>query len=213
MRTILIIEDNKELVENISFLLKENGYRVYTAFNGKDGLKLFGLRNPEIVLCDIMLPDINGYKILSEIKKVKNLSLPIFIFLTAKAQRQDQRKGMELGSDDYITKPFTFDELMKCINTQIKKRNMFSIPKQLDLPNNSNKKKSSLSYNDLIFVDDKLNQGLYPLRDIAYIRSMKDYTNIFLSDNKKFMLRKSMSYWEKNLPKEKFFKDTSSNHY
>jgi len=206
MKSILIIEDNKDLVENISFLLKENGFDVFAAFNGKDGLKLFSLHNPSIILCDIMLPDINGYKILTELKKVKKTDFPIFIFLTAKAQRMDQRKGMELGADDFITKPFTFDELTRCINTQIKKRNILSAAHHSTIPTINKMNNSSLSYNDFIFVDDKLNQGLYPLKEIAYIKSMKDYTNIFLQDNKRFLLRKSMFYWEKKLPKEKFLR-------
>ncbi|MBS3946361.1 MAG: response regulator, partial [Melioribacter sp.] len=113
MKKILIIEDNYDLAQNTLLFLKEYGYDVLSCPNGKEGLKVMLNYQPDLILCDIMLPDINGYKILSEIKKLENPIPPIVIYITAKTQRDDIRKGMTLGADDYITKPFTFDELLR----------------------------------------------------------------------------------------------------
>ncbi len=202
MKKVLIIEDNHDLADNIYLMLKERGYKPVVAYNGSSALKIFQQELPEIILCDIMLPDISGYKILNEIKKIENAKLPIFIFLTAKSQRDEIRKGMELGADDYITKPFTYEELIKSINTQIKKRT------KLQISGNQQKiykgKKSRLNYDDYIFINDKKNPGFYTVNKIIYINSVKDYTRLVFEGNKKFLLRKPMIYWENKLPSNKF---------
>ena len=155
-----------------------------------------------------MLPDISGYKLLTEIKKIKNENLPIFIFITAKNQRQDFRKGMELGADDYITKPFSFQELITAINAQINKRkNLFDVLDSSVQNKREDKASSSvLDYNDYIFLDDRKSRGLYPVNSIITIKSLKDYTWLSLTEDKRFILRKSMLYWEKKLPSDKFLR-------
>ena len=209
MKKILLIEDNRELADNFTLLLKDKGFDVVCSYTGSNGLELFLESKPDLILCDIMLPDISGYKFLGELKKLNNVELPIFIFITAKTQRQDFRKGMELGADDYITKPFTFEELIKSINAQFSKRkNVFSKAdantREADLKKGS--KETILNYNDYIFFDDKKNPGFYPVNSIIIVKSMKDYTRISLSDDKKFILRKPMKYWETRLPSEKFLR-------
>jgi CheY-like chemotaxis protein len=215
MKKILVIEDNVDLAENIVLLLKENGYDVQAAYNGKNGLSAIMEYDPEIIICDIMLPDISGYKLLSEIKKLEEKLMPIFIFLTAKTLREDLRRGMILGADDYITKPFTYEELISAINTQVKKRAKFLIKsdnKKEILENSKNDlpdlqptpSGTALNYNDHIFISDKKNPGFYLVSSIIVIKSLKDYTQLFLADNKRFFLRKSMKYWEDKLPNEKF---------
>lgn len=210
MRKVLIIEDNHDLADNIYLLLKEHGYNSFVAYNGVSGLKLFQQEKPDIILCDIMLSDLSGYKILSELKKISNAELPIFIFLTAKSHRSDYRKGMELGADDYITKPFTYDELINSITTQIKKRKSLSSNiKSRALTNEDSIKaedKRALSYNDYFFINDKKNPGFYPVHDIISIKSIKDYTQLILLGNKKFIIRKPMIYWEEKLPAGKFIR-------
>ncbi len=202
MKKVLIIEDNHDLADNIYLMLKERGYKPVVAYNGSSALKIFQQELPDIVLCDIMLPDLSGYKILNEIKKIENTKLPIFIFLTAKSQRDEIRKGMELGADDYITKPFTYEELIKSINTQIKKRAKFQISGNQQKIHKE--KKSRLNYDDYIFINDKKNPGFYTVNKIVYINSVKDYTRLVLEGNKKFLLRKPMIYWENKLPSNKF---------
>lgn len=209
MKKILLIEDNAELADNFSILLKEKGFEVQPAYNGADGLKYSLEDKPDIVLCDIMLPDLNGYKLLAELKKVMKTEMPIFIFITAKTQRQDLRKGMVLGADDYLTKPFSFEELMEAINTQLEKRanqknNTNKNARQYKFKKENNKQ--ALNYSDYFFFDDKKNPGFQPVSSIVLIKSMKDYTQIILSDDKKFVMRKPMKYWENKLPQEKFLR-------
>lgn len=219
MYKVLIIEDNIDLAENLCLFLKELGYITICAHNGDNGLKMIIEKNPDIILCDIMLPDISGYKLLSELKKLEERIMPIFIFLTAKTQRDDLRKGMTIGADDYITKPFTNDELLKSINTQLRKRSRILM--RLNSSSDNNRKniltsrqsnrgndpaKTELKYDNHIFINDRKNPGFYLVKDILFIRSLKDYTHIYLTNDKKFLIRKPMIYWVKTLPNEQFLR-------
>ncbi|AFN73908.1 transcriptional regulator, Crp/Fnr family [Melioribacter roseus P3M-2] len=203
MKKVLIIEDNKDLAENIVLLLKEFGYETFCAYNGSDGLKTLFKVQPDIILCDIMLPDLSGYKILSSIKKIDDIEPPVFIFLTAKGERVDVRKGMELGADDYIPKPFTYTELLNSIKAQLDKRNKF-----LKLPgriiDNGEESGELLTMKDYIFINDRKHPGFYKVQDIACIISMKDYTKVYIGDGRTFLMRKSMKDWEAQLPQNKF---------
>jgi DNA-binding response OmpR family regulator len=121
---ILLIEDNKEIRENISEILELDGFDVITAENGKDGLESAQREIPDLIICDIMMPIMDGYTVLYFLSKdAKTVDIP-FIFLTAKAERMDFRKGMEMGADDYITKPFEDVELINAIRSRLKKKEM-----------------------------------------------------------------------------------------
>jgi CRP/FNR family transcriptional regulator, polysaccharide utilization system transcription regulator len=120
-RTILLIEDNPEMRENTSEILELAGYHVITAENGKKGVDLALKHLPEMVICDVMMPVLDGYGVLHILaKNPKTASIP-FIFLTAKAEKEDFRKGMNLGADDYITKPFSESELLDAISMRFSK--------------------------------------------------------------------------------------------
>lgn len=121
MRTILIIEDNIDIRENCVEILELSGYEVLQASNGKSGLDLAIQHLPDLILCDIMIPEIDGYRVLYFLKKNDNTADIPFIFLTAKTERIDFRKGMELGADDYLTKPFDYIDLIHAIETRINK--------------------------------------------------------------------------------------------
>ncbi|MES2621534.1 MAG: response regulator [Bacteroidota bacterium] len=121
MKKILLIEDNKAVRENTAEILELANYEVYTAENGKTGVDLAGKHHPDLIICDIMMPVLDGYGVLHLLNKnTKTSSIP-FIFLTAKADRTDFRKGMEMGADDYITKPFDDIELLNAVETRLKK--------------------------------------------------------------------------------------------
>ena len=129
---VLIIEDNTDIRENIVEILGLAGYTVFAAANGKTGVDLALKNLPDIILCDIMMPELDGYGVLYLINKNPELSAVPFIFLTAKAERVDFRKGMEMGADDYLTKPFDDMELLTAIETRLKKKeaqqNFYSRP-------------------------------------------------------------------------------------
>ncbi len=121
MAKVLLIEDNNEMRENISEILALSGHEVETAENGKIGVKKAQTNVPEIIICDIMMPELDGYGVLHMLNRDPSTNQIPFIFLTAKADRSDVRKGMELGADDYITKPFDDMELLTAIDIRLKK--------------------------------------------------------------------------------------------
>lgn len=121
MRKILVIEDNEEVRENLEEILELYGYEIDTAEDGKIGVEK-ALRNPpDLILCDVMMPHLDGFGVLNILSKKSSTSNVPFIFLTAKAEKTDFRRGMNLGADDYITKPFYKDELLAVIETRLKK--------------------------------------------------------------------------------------------
>ncbi len=121
MKTVLIIEDNREVRENTVELLQLAGYNVLDAENGKQGVDIAVKQLPDLIICDIMMPELDGYGVLHMLNRNPATAYIPFIFLTAKAERSDLRKGMEMGADDYITKPFDDVELMNAIEVRLKK--------------------------------------------------------------------------------------------
>jgi len=124
MKTILLIEDNKAVRENIAEILELAKYNVKGAENGKIGVDMAVRENPDLIICDIMMPELDGYGVLHMLSKNPKTSAIPFIFLTAKADRSDLRKGMEMGADDYITKPFDDIELLNAVESRLKKIDM-----------------------------------------------------------------------------------------
>ncbi len=121
---ILLIEDNQEIRENTCEILELDGFEVITAANGKEGLELARSEMPDLIICDIMMPIMDGYTVLYFLsKEPKTTDIP-FIFISAKAERVDLRKGMEMGADDYITKPFEDVELISAVRNRLKKKEM-----------------------------------------------------------------------------------------
>ena len=121
MKKILLIEDNKEMRENTSEILELAKYNVLTAKDGREGIELAQKSKPDLIICDIMMPFLDGYGVLHLLSKnSETASIPL-IFLTAKSERSDMRKGMEMGADDYVTKPFDDIELLKAIESRLRK--------------------------------------------------------------------------------------------
>ncbi|HMV89994.1 MAG TPA: response regulator, partial [Cyclobacteriaceae bacterium] len=112
MKKILLIEDNPEIRENTGEILSLAGYEVSTAENGKTGVDLAQKIKPDLIICDIMMPELDGYGVLHILSKNDETSAIPFIFLTAKTEKTDVRKGMTLGADDYLTKPFDDTDLL-----------------------------------------------------------------------------------------------------
>ncbi|MBL7917210.1 MAG: response regulator [Bacteroidia bacterium] len=121
MKTILLIEDNNEVRENTAEILELANYKVLQAENGKVGVELAQQQKPDLIICDIMMPVLDGYGVIHLLSKSAETALIPFIFLTAKSERGDFRKGMEMGADDYITKPFDDVELLKAVESRLRK--------------------------------------------------------------------------------------------
>ena len=121
MEKILIIEDNEALRENTAEILALANYEIMTDENGKIGVEKALANPPDLIVCDIMMPVLDGYGVFQIISKHPNLQHIPFIFLSAKSERADLRKGMEMGADDYITKPFSESELINAIRARLEK--------------------------------------------------------------------------------------------
>ena len=124
MKKILLIEDNDDVRENTSEILTLAGYDVVAAPNGKTGVELAQKEKPDLIICDIMMPELDGYGVLHILSKRKELASIPFIFLTAKTEKTDIRKGMNLGADDYLTKPFDDTDLLNAIEARLRKSAM-----------------------------------------------------------------------------------------
>ncbi len=120
-KKILLVEDNEDMRENTAEILQLAQYKVITAANGKEGIEMAESENPDLIICDIMMPVLDGYGVLHMLSKNESTSSIPFIFLTAKAERSDLRKGMEMGADDYLTKPFDDIELLNAVESRLKK--------------------------------------------------------------------------------------------
>lgn len=120
-KKILLIEDNPEMRDNTAEILELANFDVVTAQNGKEGVKLAQQVQPDLIICDIMMPELDGYGVLHMLSKDTQTGNIPFIFLTAKAEKGDYRKGMTMGADDYLTKPYDDIELLSAIDTRLKK--------------------------------------------------------------------------------------------
>ena len=175
MKKILLIEDDVVLRENTSELLELFNYQVVSAPNGKIGVEVAKEVLPDIIVCDIMMPELDGYGVLQAL--TQNASTPHipFIFLSAKTERKDVRRGMDLGADDYITKPFSEDELISAIESRLAKA---SILKDIREKNQTK-------------------EGLK--EEVGELRSLNDLKNYFEDNGKSFRFSKeSFIYKEGN---------------
>lgn len=118
---ILVIEDHPDVRENITEILELSSYEVIVAEDGKEGVRLARSERPDLILCDIMMPGIDGYEVLYMLGKTTETASIPFIFLTAKAEKEDFRKGMSMGADDYLIKPFDEMDLLNAIENRLKK--------------------------------------------------------------------------------------------
>jgi CheY-like chemotaxis protein/CRP-like cAMP-binding protein len=121
MKSVLVIDDNADIRENTAEILELAGYKTFTAENGKQGVEVAQKEKPDVIVCDIMMPELDGYGVLHLLRKNEDTQRIPFVFLTAKTERSDFRKGMEMGADDYITKPFDDIELLNAIEVRLKK--------------------------------------------------------------------------------------------
>ncbi|MBN2664760.1 MAG: response regulator [Bacteroidales bacterium] len=177
-KKILIIDDYAPLLEEVSEFLDMEGYKVETAKNGAEGVQKAITIEPDMIICDILMPELNGYQVFEAISQIPSLSAIPFIFLTARATSEDYRKGLELGVDDYLTKPFTIDALLTTIDKRFEKIEKYKSVKQ-DVVEFlfSNPLLGVFIYSDnkFIFVNEKLAKvSGYSLHDINNLE-FKDF--------------------------------------
>lgn len=199
---VLIIEDESDIRDNIRILLEAENYEIDSAKNGKEGILKAKKFLPDLIICDIMMPGVDGYEVLSELGNYKKTRLIPFIFLTAKVERSDLRKGMELGADDYIFKPFNSSELLQAIRTRLNKFQTIVATILDDKEYSTEDKKKVL--NDRFFISYHNSTIPIVLKKIQCITADNQYSKIICDDQKSYLLRKSLNEWEKILPARQF---------
>ncbi len=122
MKTILVIEDELNVRESLVDILEIEGFKAIAAENGRIGLTIAHDIHPDLILCDVMMPEVDGFKVLKNLREHPDTGATPFIFLSARATKVDMRRGMELGADDYLFKPFTTDELLSAISARLNKQ-------------------------------------------------------------------------------------------
>lgn len=122
MNKIVVIEDQPQMRRNIALILEMESYQVFSAENGRAGLELVRQHNPDLVICDVMMPELDGFAVLKELRSSPATATLPFIFLTAKGDKPDVRSGMNLGADDYLTKPVLREDLLGAVSTRLSRK-------------------------------------------------------------------------------------------
>ncbi len=201
MEKILIVEDEQGIRDTLKEILEFAGYEVLIAANGKIGFDLIIGDHPDLVLCDVNMPEMGGFELLEAVnQRFKDEIIPPFLFLTAKVEAEGLRYGMSLGADDYIFKPFASSDILKTVRLRLDRRN-----KLLD--------QRSISKTETVITDaDKLaipcNDGLELISFEKIIKCQADraYCNFYLIDNRKILVSKPMKDFEEILSSKNFLK-------
>lgn len=179
MKKILVIEDNREIRENLAELLRLASYEVYETENGKQGMEMALKTRPDLVLCDIMMPVLDGYGVLLMLQKNPITANIPFIFLTAKSERMEVRKGMEMGADDYIIKPFDGTDVINAIEGRLRKA---------------------------AALRDEVVSGISGMNSLISLDGGKDYLDMLReSRTENHYKKKQIIYTEGNLPSKLFY--------
>lgn len=169
MRKILIIEDNEDVRENTADLLELSGYEVSTSREGESGIRKAHSFGPDLIICDIMMPGLDGYQVLEALQQDrKTVGIP-FIFLSAKADRSDVRKGMNLGADDYLTKPFEEHELLEAITSRLRRHDFLQREFSRDLQGVTEFIEQAAAYLNLQHIERSYNYRDYPAKKFLYM--------------------------------------------
>lgn len=183
MKKILIIEDNAEVRDNISEILELANYQVFRAENGKEGVVLAMRENPDLILCDIMMPVLDGYGVLHLLKKNDTLCNTPFVFMSAKADKTDLRKGMDLGADDYLTKPFEETELLSAIETRLKKADMAN-QKCQELVEKNDFRSTVTEHEMMESLTGNRDSSIYKKKQIIYTEGSRPLRMFFIQKGK-----------------------------
>lgn len=122
MPTILLIEDNRDIHENTAELLELEGFNILSARNGREGVEVAKAHLPDLILCDVMMPEMNGWEVIRLLKEDHSTSGIPFVFISASVEKKEIRSGFDLGADGYVRKPFEADELISTIKTCLNKK-------------------------------------------------------------------------------------------
>ncbi|WP_282055387.1 response regulator [Maribacter luteus] len=180
MKKILLIEDNKDVRENTADILELHNFEVLTAENGLTGIEMAKKHLPDLILCDIMMPLKDGYDVLEDLgNTTKTKGIP-FIFLTAKSDRTDFRKGMNLGADDYLTKPFEEHELIEAIKTRVRKNDFLRKEFSKNIEGINEFFQEAYSYLNLEHIEKEYRPKLFDKKDFIFREGDGAHTLFFI---------------------------------
>ncbi|TLP74269.1 response regulator [Maribacter sp. ACAM166] len=180
MKKILIIEDNKDVRENMGDMLELANYEVATAENGKKGIEKVSQFHPDIIVCDIMMPQLDGYGVLEALGKNKATAGIPFVFLTAKSEKGDMRKGMNLGADDYLTKPFEEYELLDAVACRLRKNEFLRKDFSKDIEGINKFFTDAFDYLNLETISKDYRPKAYNKKDFIFMEGDAAYTLYFV---------------------------------
>lgn len=201
MEELLVIEDDINIRESLKEILELAGYRVETAVNGKEGFDSIVSKFPDLVICDINMPELDGFELLKAIdQRFHDSLIPPFIFLTAKVENQDIRRGMSLGADDYILKPFDHIHLLEVIRMRLDKRKKLVKTEPPASVNNANREFTKIA----LPSDEGL--LLVNFNEIIKCQADRSYCRFHLVKRKPILVSKSMKEFEDILSSNGFLK-------
>lgn len=196
MTTILILEDDENVRLPLVDLLEAEHYKVIAAKDGKEGLELAQKRKPDIIVSDIMMPEMDGYEVFAALQKDPLTAIIPFIFLTARTDPADIREGLGIGADDFITKPFEQDDLLEAIRVRL---NKFKRISEAALAADSNPEY------DQIFIKDGESCWFVEYEKIRLLESEDNYVRVYF-DKEKPLISRTLNYLEERLPEKHFFR-------
>ncbi len=201
MEKILIIEDEQNIRDTLQEILEFSGYEVLTAANGKIGYNVIIDNQPDLVLCDVNMPELDGFELLGAItQRLKDKIVPPFLFLTAKVEREDMRIGMGLGADDYIFKPFDTFDILNIVRLRLDKR------QQLLKINPPTKTETVFENFDKLALPTEDGLELISFDKIIKCQADRSYCNFHLVANRKILISKPMKDFENLLINKGFLK-------
>ena len=200
MYKLLVIEDDQEIRENLKNLFDPSGYETYLSSNGLSGIKMAEDLIPDLILCNTMIPVVDGFQVKKRLNENIITQVIPFIFLTSNADIGSFRAGMNLCADDYIVKPVRDKDLLKIVFDRLQRINIYR-----DDGNNKNNT-SRLTLEDKILLHVGEEHLIVPLKDILFIEVRGNYTIVNLVDKKKAIQKKSLKSWEEILPEKSFIR-------
>ncbi len=202
MEKILIVEDEMNIRESLGEIFNLAGYQVELASNGKEGYESIMNEKPDLVICDVSMPELDGFELLGAInQRMKDEVVPPFLFLTAKVEPQDIRQGMSLGADDYILKPFDHTHLLEVVRMRLEKRKKLLEKSQGTVSNQQEFK----GFNKLALPNEE-GLILVPFDDIIKCQADRAYCHFHLNSGKTILVSKSMKEFEDILMANNFIK-------
>jgi two-component system, LytTR family, response regulator len=198
MTQILVLEDDEQIRLPLVDLLEANGYEVISATNGRDGIEMARKEDPELIISDIMMPEVDGYAVFEAMQSDPKTAIIPFIFLTAKTDISDIREGLGLGADDYITKPFQPRELLESIRVRLEKY------ERISQAATTIEKENDEEY-DQIFIKDGESCWFVEYDKLRLIESEDNYVRLFF-ENEKPLISRTLNFMEQRLPARMFFR-------